>query len=122
MTLRRTAFRWTVHFNDPLMTGEVAGRLREVIDRWQQLYPKAYSDGWLTGEALGVIQVGIVITKNDRWMATRESRRFAAALAARSKVAVRVLGIPDEDNLPPHTNRGFKARLAALNEVSVDGA
>jgi len=97
---RRTAFRWTIRYDDPLMAAEVADRVAEVIATWQQLYPKIYSDGWMTGSALGIIQVGMVVFRRDRWECDRAARRFAGALALRAKVRVQEVWRPDQDNLP----------------------
>lgn len=104
-------------YDDPLMASEVEGRVREVLEMWMKLYPKIYSDGWMTGLPLGVLQVGIVVTRRDQWMAGIAARRFARALALRARVHAKEVRLPDQDTLPPHTNRGHKAAFVILDEV-----
>lgn len=97
---RKTAFRWTILYDDPLMASEVEERVREVVANWMRLYPKKYSKGWVTGGALGVLQVGVVIWARDQWTAQAESKRFAVALAMRAKVRATELRNPEPARLP----------------------
>lgn len=110
---RRTAFRWTIHFEDPLMASEVEERVADVLATWQELYPKIYSDGWMAGSALGVIQVGLVVFRRDRWDCDRAARKFAGALAIRARVRVQELWRPEQANLPPHNHHSrFQAEVS----------
>jgi len=112
MPLRRTAYVWTVHYDDPLMAHAVAERVSEGIQIWLAMYPKTFSDGWMAGTQFGLLQVGMTVTRRDRWECQRQARKFAHALAVKAKVRMAEVADPDPANLPSHDHRGRRRFLA----------
>jgi hypothetical protein len=121
MPLRRTAYRWQVSFDDPLMAQEVYDDVLDVITRWCQLKPTKFSDGWVRGAALGVLEVGILCTARDQWQAHANAMKFAKGLAVNARVSVRQLYDPDPATLDPHKHRGRWAILAPKYQEMSDG-
>jgi hypothetical protein len=103
MAQRRTAYRWTIRHEDPLMAGMIVDGVEEIVRRWIELYPNIFSDGWVAGDALGILQVGIVVTRRDRWECQRQARNFARALAVRARVRMVEVINPEPANLPART-------------------
>jgi len=119
---RRTAYRWTITYDDPLMATVVVERVRGALQRWQDLKPKIYSDGWLGGHELGLLQLGLVVTGRDRWQCSKSAREFARALAITAHVTMVEVINPEPANLPSHDHRGRKRFLAPKYQEATDGA
>lgn len=122
MPQRRTAFTWTIHYDDPLMAGEVVDRVKAALALWQARKPLVYSDGWIGGAEFGLLQVRLTVTRRDRWECSRRAREFARALAVTARVRMVEVCDPDPDNLKPHTHRGRDRFLAPKYAEVPDGS
>jgi hypothetical protein len=117
MAKRRIAYTWTVHYNDPLMAYAVQERIDQGIRTWMMMHPQKYSNGWMGGSDLGLLQVGMTVTGRDQWWAHRLAMEFAVALAVKAKVRLSVVADPDPATLTPHPFRGRRAREGAKYHV-----
>jgi hypothetical protein len=100
--LNRTAvaYRWLIRYEDPLMASMVQDEVLKTITMWMARWPKRYSNGWVRGSALGVLEVGIACHGSDKWAAQTHVRRFMVALKVSSKASFEELNHPETSSLP----------------------
>lgn len=98
-------FAWTYAPPDgaqaPLLCAQARGVAGVFCTDWSQWY----SGSWVSGEAFGIVNVGITVTSRDQWWVQKRVRKFLSALARHTDIPV--LEFTEvKEKLPPHPNRG----------------
>lgn len=112
-------FIWNYAEPDPRRMTLLTGQVRDVLGSQMSATPQFFHDGWIDGQALGVLEFGVTISDRDQWWVARRARFLTDELRKCTDLPL-VLVAESKHKPLPHRNRG-RYRLRRLRKESASG-